>query len=88
MAKLKVKALGDRIRVKAQENKAGGLDISSYPTAVEFGEVVDIGPDVTIPIKLGDKIFYKSWAVDIISHEGEMYTFISQSTGGICAIVS
>lgn len=84
---MKIKALGDRIRVKAQENKAGGLDISSYPTAIEYGEIVDIGPDVTLPVKMGDKIFFKSWAVDIISFEGENYTFISQATGGICATI-
>lgn len=85
---LKIKTVGDRLRIKVEKNEAGSLDLSSFPTAIEFGEVIDIGPDVTLPIKKGDKVFYKSWSVDIISHKGEIYQFISESTGGICAIVS
>lgn len=80
---MKIKPLTDHIIVKSNENKAGDLDISSFPTAVERGTVVSVGPDVTLPLKKGDVIHYKSWGVDIVSDDGENYLYISQSTNSI-----
>lgn len=84
---MKIKTVGNRIQLKIEEPDAGALNLSSMPTAIEFGEVLDVGPDVKLPIKIGDKLFFKSWAIDIITHEGERYYFISEDTNGICAIV-
>lgn len=85
---MKIKTLGNRIQLKIDEVEAGGLDTSSMMTAVEFGTVLDIGEDVTLKIKKGDKVFFKSWAVDIITHQSKRYFFISEDTKGLCAIVS
>ncbi len=85
---MKIKTLNNRIRVEIDENKAGNLDLSNYPTAVECGKVVDVGENVELPLKKGDRIFFKSWAVDIVDYLGIKYYFIAEDTGGICAIIN
>ena len=82
-----IKPLGDRIQLKIDEPSVGVLQIEGVPTAIECGEVIALG-DLVIDIKKGDKVFFKSWAVDIITYEGKRYYFISQSSKGICALIS
>lgn len=77
--------LGNRIQLKIEEPKAGDLALGGMNVAKEIGEVIGVGKDVTLPIKKGDRVMFKSWAVDIINDEGMNYYFISQSTDGICA---
>lgn len=84
---MKIKVLGDFIQIKVDKTKAGILGLESIKTADEYGEVIGIGPDVKLPLKVGDKIFYKSWATDIINNKGDVHIFVSERTGGICAIV-
>jgi co-chaperonin GroES (HSP10) len=85
---MKIKVLGSRIYLKVDESKAGTLVLESMPTAVECGEVIEVGSEVTLPIKKGDKIFYKSWACDVVNHNGQRFIFIDEATRGICAIVT
>lgn len=85
---MKIRTIGNKIQLKVDEPEIGGLVTESMPIAVECGEVVGIGEEVKLPIKKGDKIFFKSWAVDIITHEGKKYYFIDSDTKGICAIIS
>lgn len=84
---MRIKTIGSRIQIEVDEQSAGGLVLDSLPTAVEVGKVVGVGEDVTLKIKKGDKIMYKSWAVDICTHEGKRYMFIDESTKGICAVI-
>lgn len=84
---MKIKPFGAKIQIKIEEAKAGSLALTGMPTSVECGEVIAVGEWVT-SIKKGDKIFYKSWAVDIITHDGIRYFFIDLDTNGICAILS
>lgn len=79
--------LGAKIQLDIEENSAGSLDIASVPTAIESGKVIALGKDVTLSINIGDMLFFKSWAVDIITHDGKRYYFIDEDTKGICAIV-
>lgn len=74
------------IQINIPQAKAGVLDTSSRNTAVEFAEVIAVGEGVE-GLKKGDKIFFKSWAVDIVDHNDVKYYFINISTGGILAIV-
>jgi len=83
---MKIIPVGNRIYLDIEEPTAGGLDLSSTPTAIEFGTVLALGPDVSQEIKVGDKVFFKAWAIDIINYEGKKYYFISEDTKGICAI--
>lgn len=85
---MKIKPIGSRIYIKVDEPSIGALDTSSFPTAVECAEVIAVGDEVKLPVKKGDKLFYKSWSVDIISFEGKRYHFIDEATKGICAIIS
>ncbi len=84
---MKIKTLGSRIQIEVDEQTVGGLVLDSLQTAVEVGKVVGIGDTVSLPVKKGDKIMYKSWAVDICNHDGKKYMFIDESTKGICAII-
>lgn len=82
-----MKTLGNKIKIKIKETSAGDLNLDSMPTANEFGEVLDTGPDVKATIKKGDKILFKAWAVDIINHEGVKHYFLDLDTKGLCAII-
>lgn len=85
---MKITPLGNRVQLDIKGMEAGGLDTSSMQSAIEFGTIVGIGPDVTGDFKKGDKVFFKAWAVDIITHGGKKYFFISEDTKGLCAVVS
>ncbi len=81
-----IKPLKHIVYLKFPEAKAGVLDTSSRPSAVEFAEVEAVGEDCG-ELKKGDKIFVKSWGVDIITHEDKVYRFVNIDTGGILAII-
>lgn len=87
MDKTKIKPLKGIVYIKLDEARAGALVTSSRESAVEYAEVLAIGEGVT-QVKKGDKIFVKSWAVDIISHNDQKYYFVNQDTGGLIALVS
>ncbi len=38
-------------------------------------------------LKVGDKVFVKAWAIDIVSHEDKKYYFCNLDTNGVLAIV-
>lgn len=94
---MKIKPLKNIIYLKLNQVKAGALDISSRESAVEYAEVLAVGGEeedrikdlvYSQPIlKKGDKVFVKSWAIDIITHEDEKYHFVNIESGGILAIV-
>ena len=85
---MKIKPLGNIIQLKIEDAHAGSLDMGTVSSAIEYGEVVAVGEDVTLKVKKGDKLFFKSWAVDIITHEEKKYHFINPQTGGILAVVT
>lgn len=75
-----------QIYIKVEVPKAGIMDTSSKASAIEVAEVLAVGKDIS-EYKKGDKILFKSWAVDIIDYQGKPYLFIDITTGGIKAIV-
>lgn len=88
---MKIKPQPNIIQLKINEATAGDLNTTSKLTAVEFGEVIAIGADVKANSDLpnvGDKVFFKSWAVDIVTHNGITYYFIDVTNNGILAIVN
>lgn len=84
---MKITPLGGSIQLKIEKVSAGALDTSSKATAIEIGEVVAVGEDVTLKVKKGDTVFFKSWACDIVNHEEKPYYFVNQDTKGILAVV-
>jgi co-chaperonin GroES (HSP10) len=84
---MKIKTVGTRIKVDIEIPTAGALNTSSVKVAKEVGEITGVGEDVALPVKVGDRIMFKSWGVDIINHEGKDHYFIDENTGAICAIL-
>lgn len=84
---MKIKPVADNIYLKVEEPEAGVLNLSSRLSAVEIGEVIALGEKVTLPLKIGDKVQFKSWAVDIVNIDEKRYHYVSEFTGGIKAIV-
>lgn len=86
MSKEKIYPLEGEVQVKIEKAEVGVLDTSSRRSGVECGEVIAVGKDVT-ELKKGQKIFFKSWALDPVTHDGKDYYFISLMTKGIKAII-
>ncbi len=84
---MKIEPLNNIIQIETEEAKAGMLDTSSRASAIEYGKVVGIGPEYKGKAKKGNMIFFKSWAVDLVTHEGKTYKFINPDTNGILAII-
>lgn len=89
---MKITPLGNIIQLEIEEAKAGMLDTSSRDSAVEYAKVIAIG-DFVVSTKtvnyphVGDHVFVKAWAIDIIDHEGKKYYFVNLDTGGLLAVV-
>lgn len=83
---MKIQPLNGIIQLKIDEAHAGALDLTSRHSAIEYGEVIAIGEGVN-RVKVGDKVFFKAWAVDIINKDDVRYCFIAQDTNGLLAIV-
>ena len=89
--------LGKKIQLKIEQPTAGGLDLSAKETAIEVGEIIGLAGERSVnlqnlwigktELKIGDKIFFKAWALDIITYEGEKYYFIDSDSNAICAII-
>lgn len=85
---MKIEPLGDMIQLEIAEASAGVLDTSSRESAVEYATVVGISKDATFKnLKVGDKVFVKAWAIDIINYEDKKYYFVNPETMGILAKV-
>lgn len=83
---MRIKPLRGIVWLKLDEAKAGALVTSSRESAVEYAEVLAVGEGVT-QVKKGDKVFVKSWGIDIISHQDKKYYFINQDLNALLAIV-
>ena len=80
-----IKPLADRVVIKkleAEESTQGGLILTS--TAKEkpqVAEVVAVGPgtkDVTMELKVGDKVVFSKYGGTEIKYQGEEYTIMRQ----------
>lgn len=83
---MKIKPIGRKIQISIDEPKAGMLETSSLNVAKEKGTVIAVGNEVTEVLK-GETIFFKSWAVDIITDEGKHFYFIDEDSKGLCAVI-
>lgn len=84
---MKIEPLESIVQLKIDEAKAGVLDTSTRNSAVEFAEVIAVG-QLPMGLKVGDKVFVKSWGIDIINHNGEKYYFVNTTNKSIVAKVS
>lgn len=82
---MKIQPERDIVQLKLDEVSAGALDTSSRDSAVEYGEVIAVGAGTTL--KVGDKVFVKSWGIDLVNHEGKKFYFVNIGTNAILAKV-
>ncbi len=86
--KTKIKPFTNQIYIKMDEAMAGALDTSSRESAVEYAEVLALGEGTEGGlIKVGSRIFVKSWGIDSVHHQDVRYNFINVTTGAILAVV-
>lgn len=89
MKSLKVKPVGDQIFLEIEKAQLGALDSSSVKTGMEWGVITAMGKDVqSDEYGIGDKVFVKGWAIDVILYEGKDYYFTSEARKGICAVIT
>ncbi len=84
---MKLKPQPNEVQLKIDEAKAGALNMESVVSAVEIGEVIAIGDEVK-GVKVGQKVLFKAWAVDICTVDGKRYYFLNMTTNGIKATIS
>ena len=85
-----IKPLGKKILLEVKEEKMGAIQSESIQ---EKGVIIAIGPDVlkTMGIKdklelLGETLYFKAWACDIITDDGKKYYFIAADSEALCGI--
>ena len=86
---MKIFPLGNIIQLEITEATAGDLITSSRESAVEYAKVVAISEKVPddVDIDVGDYVFVKAWAIDIINYQDKKYYFCNLDTAGVLAIV-
>lgn len=90
-----MKPLGKKIQISIDKPTAGNLDLSSKASAVECGTVIAFAGKEGLQniwignteVKIGDKIGFKAWAIDVLTIDGETYYFIDSDSEGLCAII-
>ena len=87
---MKIRPLADRVVIKkleAEENTASGIVLTG--TAKEqpqMAEVIEVGPggivdgkEITMELKVGDKVIFQKYAGTEVKIEGNEYTILRQS---------
>jgi len=89
MKKSKGTVLGQNIKIRVEKttDRVTNLDTTGINSSDEIGVVVGIGQNVTLPIKIGDRVVYKSWAMDQVMVDGEIHSYISEKTDAIKEII-
>jgi len=79
-----MKPLGNKIQLDIQEVKIGAIQSDSIN---EKGVILATGGDVsTNDFPIGATLYFKAWAVDVITEGEEKYYFISADSDAICGI--
>ncbi len=80
-----MKPLGNKIKLDIQELKFGAIDSDAI---AEQGVILEMGKDSQFPPSfLGKTLYFKAWAVDIITDKNNnKHYFISSDSDAICGI--
>lgn len=93
---MNIKPLGDRVvikKVEAEETTKSGIVLpGSAKEQPQMAEVVAVGPggvvegkEITMEVKVGDKVIFSKYAGTEVKYDGEEYTILRQND--ILAIV-
>lgn len=81
--------VGKNIYLKmAEVKKVGDLVTDAKKSIHESAEVLAIGPDVTIKVKVGDTVLVKGYGIDSVTYNKEELFFVSEDSGAILAVIS
>lgn len=79
-----MKTYGNKIQLEIKEQKIGAIQSD---TIAEKGTVIGLGMNVDVGVfAIGDTLYFKAWAVDVITEGDKKYYFISADSDAICAI--
>lgn len=79
-----LKPLNNKILLGIEEVKIGAIQSDAVE---EWGVIEAIGKDVDPSVyTIGAKLYFKAWAVDVITIGSDKYYFISHDSDAICAI--
>lgn len=79
-----MKPLGNKIQLDIKKTKIGVIQSDSIE---EHGTIVALGSKVSSEeLTVGSTLYFKSWAVDVITEGTETLYFISADSDAICAI--
>ncbi len=78
--------LRNKIQLKIDDVKIGMIQSD---TVAEKATVVAVGADCKPETRelIGKTIYFKAWAVDIITDGQDKYYFISEDSDALCAVV-
>lgn len=87
---MKIRPLGDRVvikKVEAEEKTRSGIVLpGTAKEQPQMAEVVEVGPgglvdgkEVTMELKVGDKVIFSKYAGTEVKLDGEEYTILKQS---------
>lgn len=83
---MKIKPLGDRVVIKMLESeettKSGIVLPGSAKEKPQVAEVVAVGPgtsEVTMEVKVGDRVLISKYAGTEVKFDGQEYTILKQS---------
>jgi len=81
-----MKPYGKKIQLGIDEVKIGAIQSDSI---TERGTILAVGGGCsTFTVEdVGKQLYFKAWAVDVITDNGEKLYFISEDSEGICAVV-
>lgn len=89
---MKIKPLNKKIKIEMIEEKIGNIQSESVQ---EKGKIIDMAEDCyrfelygfkTKKEMIGKTIYFKSWAVDVITIDDEKHYFLSEDSDAICGI--
>lgn len=79
-----IKPLNNKIQLQIDELKFGAIESD---TIAEKGTILAVGKEVPEYYQIGKTLYFKAWAVDIITEaDGKKYYFISSDSDAICGI--
>lgn len=79
-----MKPLNNKIQLDIKEVKIGAIQSDAIE---EHGTIIDTGSrELDDKFPKGATLYFKAWAVDVISEDGVKYYFISADSDAICAI--
>ena len=87
---MKIRPLADRVVIKkleAEEKTASGIVLpGTAKEQLQMAEVIEVGPggivdgkEITMELKVGDKVIFQKYAGTEVKIEGNEYTILRQS---------